>query len=216
MCNTIGSEERKLKFIGCCTLTDNELSRHYNLDLLTNSELASVGLERKSLIDDYRHLHEMSQLHEPKQVTSISKPFVSKLKRPQFKGPQKPTRPFQYNLLNKFFLCMQSEAMAFCQFLENDLRVKNPLPVATKDLKMFPEEWVLAVYESYFLHLDRMCMNGEEERVISFIGKTLVKFHRKPNPAKLLPGFGFGYGPHYARNRNNVTKKEPKDLKNGQ
>ncbi|XP_023030954.1 uncharacterized protein LOC111518474 [Drosophila willistoni] len=60
-------DKYKLKFSGCCKLTDDQLSEVYNLDLLSDEELASVNLERKSLVDDYRHLHELSMAHEQEQ-----------------------------------------------------------------------------------------------------------------------------------------------------
>ncbi|EDW75301.1 uncharacterized protein Dwil_GK20100 [Drosophila willistoni] len=60
-------DKRKLVFAGCCTLSDDELAELYNLDLLTDEELASVSLERKSLIDDYRHLHELSMLRQQEE-----------------------------------------------------------------------------------------------------------------------------------------------------
>ncbi|KAL7743762.1 hypothetical protein ACLKA6_016822 [Drosophila palustris] len=217
MCNHNGSENQKLKFTGCCSLTDNELSKLYNLDVLTDAELASVGVERGSLIDDYRHLHEMSQLHELEQLPSISKRFASKLKRPKFKSPRKPTQQFQYDLLNRFFRCMQSEAVAFCRFMENDLQIITDFQRDTKILLMSPKEREVACYDSYFNHLDNMYQNGKQDLVIAIVAKVMINFHRDPNPVKVLPGFGRGYGPHYARNRNNVVpKQKPTKLRNVQ
>ncbi|XP_046867221.1 uncharacterized protein LOC124460452 [Drosophila willistoni] len=51
----------KLLLSGSCTLSDDELAEQYNLDKLSDEELASVNLDRKSLINDYRYLHELSE-----------------------------------------------------------------------------------------------------------------------------------------------------------
>ncbi|XP_064538944.1 uncharacterized protein LOC135428777 [Drosophila montana] len=210
MSDTNDVEKQKLKFTGCCSLTDGELSKLYNLDMLTDEELAAVGVERYSLIDDYRHLHEMSQMRELERLPSLSKRFVSKLKRPKFKSPRKPTKPFNYDLLNKFFRCMQSESVAFCCFMEQELKIITDFQRDTKILLLSPREREFARYESYFDYLDALYQSGEQDRVISIVAKVMINFHRDPNPVKLLPGFGRGYGPHYTRNRTVVVKHKPK------
>ncbi|KAH8290080.1 hypothetical protein KR044_009624, partial [Drosophila immigrans] len=177
---------QKLKFTGCCSLSDSELSKLYNLDILTDLELTSVGVDRTSLIDDYRHLHEMSQLREMERLPLLSRRFVSKLKRPKFKSPRKPTKPFSYDLLDRFFRCMQSEALGFCRFMENDLQIITDFQRDTKILLMTPKEREFACYDSYFEYLDNLYQSGKQDVVMSIIAKVMVHFHRDPHPVKLL------------------------------
>ncbi|KAH8395988.1 hypothetical protein KR222_000855, partial [Zaprionus bogoriensis] len=182
-----GAGNKKLKFSGSCSLTDSELSTLYNLDALTEDELASVGIERSSLIDDYRHLHEQALLHDAmKRQPMPSQRFISKLQRPKFKSPRKPTKPFSYDLLNRFFRCMQSEAVAFCRFMEVDLKILTDIQRDTKILLMSPKEREVACYESYFNYLDRLYQAGEQDRVISIVAKVMINFQRNPKPVKLL------------------------------
>ncbi|XP_017870168.1 PREDICTED: uncharacterized protein LOC108618600 [Drosophila arizonae] len=207
MCNTIDINKQKLKFKGCCKMSNSEISKFYNLDVLTNAELASVGVARDSLIDDYRHLHELSQMRKQQQCKpKMPKLFVSKIKKPKFKSPRKPSKVFHYDLLNKFFRCMQSESVGFCRFMEQDLNIITDFQRDTKILLMSPREREFARYESYFDYLDTLYQNGDQDRVISIVAKVMINFHRDPNPVKLLPGFGRGYGPHYTRDRTHQSK----------
>ncbi|XP_062140887.1 uncharacterized protein LOC133849058 [Drosophila sulfurigaster albostrigata] len=211
MCNTPNDcNKHKLKFTGCCSLSDSELSKLYNLDNLTDVELSAVGVDRTTLIDDYRHLHEMSQLREMERLSSLSRRFVSQLKPPKFKSPRQPQRAFSYDLLDRFFRCMQSETPAFCRFMENDLQIVTDFQRDTKILLMSPKERECACYDSYFEHLDTLYRSGQHDVVISIIAKVMVRFHREPHPVKLRPGFGRGYGPHYARTRTVFVKQKPK------
>ncbi|XP_030382149.1 uncharacterized protein LOC115629750 [Scaptodrosophila lebanonensis] len=76
---TDDTNSRKLKFTGSCKLSNAALAEIYHLteEELSDEELASVGLERNSLIDDYRHLHEMWLLSQKAQA----KPEPAKLKK---------------------------------------------------------------------------------------------------------------------------------------
>lgn len=191
-------------------MTNSEISKFYNLDLLTDAELASVGLARDSLIDDYRHLHEVSQMREQKCKPKMTKRFVSKIVKPNFMSPRMPSKAFHYDLLNKFFRCMQSESVGFCRFMEQDLNIITDFQRDTNALLLSPREQEFARYESYFDYLDTLYRSGDQDRVISIVAKVMISFHRDPNPVKLLPGFGRGYGSHYARNRTAVVKHHSK------
>lgn len=138
-----------------------------------------------------------SQALQPR-LQSLSQ-FVSKLQKPKFKSPRKPTKPFSYDLLNRFFRCMQSEAVAFCRYMEVDLQIITDVQRDTKILLMSPKEREVACYESYFNYLDQLYTNGEQDRVISIIAKVMINFPREPKPVRVLPGFGHGYGPHYTK-----------------
>ncbi|TDG42506.1 hypothetical protein AWZ03_011075 [Drosophila navojoa] len=216
MCNTTDINHQKLKFKGCCKMSNDEISKFYNLDILTDDELASVGVARDSLIDDYRHLHELSQIREQQlqqqqqRKPRLPKAFISKIKKPNFKSPRKASKTFQYDLLNKFFRCMQSESAGFCRFMEQDLNIITDFQRDTKILLLAPEEREFARYESYFDYLDALYKSGEQDRVISIVAKVMINVHRDPNPIKLLPSLGRGHSSHVARNRTAVVQHQSK------
>lgn len=157
----------------------------------------------------------MSQLHSLKRplpgesmpLRKSKSKFVSKLQKPKFKSPRKPTKPFSYDLLNRFFRCMQSEAVAFCRFMEVELKIVTDVQRDTKILLMSPKEREIACYESYFSYLDHLYTSGEQDRVISIVAKVMINFQREPKPVRVLPGFGHGYGPHYTSSGRNVVFK---------
>lgn len=105
---------------------------------------------------------------------------------------------------------MQSEAVAFCRFMEVDLKIITDIQRDTKILLMSPKEREVACYESYFNYLDGLYLAGEQDRVISIVAKVMINFQRDPKPVRVLPGYGQGYGHHYSNGRNIEIKHHHK------
>nr|XP_017012032.2 uncharacterized protein LOC108067506 [Drosophila takahashii] len=199
--NPTDPKSRKLKFAGCCHLKDEALARLYRIDRLTDEELASVGLQRSSLIDDYRHLHEMSLMRKwvngvrPGRTAQTQKSSRSKL--PQLRVPEfKPAKLYKFQLLNQLVKVMSFEKEPESVFNEQQFEFDADYQEDEEVQRMPPKERQRRRFESFCDHLDNMFISGDRNMAIDLVVDALIRLNRRrkqlpptgpANPSRLLP-----------------------------
>ncbi|XP_033169471.1 uncharacterized protein LOC117146935 [Drosophila mauritiana] len=181
---------RKLKFSGICKLTDEELSHLYKLDELTDEELVSLGLERGSLIDDYRLLHEVSMMRkleneaakppnppEPPKLASLSEwELHDQLQHMDYI----PKKVYKFELLNKLVKVMSIEKESGTIFSEEQLR----LDLNYSELNSYlvpPKERLGLRLESFYNYLDNMFVSGDRNKALELVLHGIRRLNRRHN-----------------------------------
>ncbi|XP_043660183.1 uncharacterized protein LOC122624607 [Drosophila teissieri] len=172
-------QSRKLKFSGICQLNDEELEHLYKIDKLTDEELASVDLERSSLIDDYRHLHELSQIWQKENKaappSSLSEWELHKeLQHMEYK----PKKVYKFHLLNKLVKVMSFEKDPASIFSEQQLQFDADY----HDEKVYllpPKDCLRRRLESFYDHLDNMFVCGDRNMAIDLVVQGILRLNRR-------------------------------------
>ncbi|EDV34766.2 uncharacterized protein Dana_GF21491 [Drosophila ananassae] len=175
---------RKLKFAGICRLKDETLERLYNLDRLSDEELASVGLTRKSLIDDYRHLHELSMLREREQekrrpvAPQTQRPSRSRL--PQYRAREvRPVKTYKFQLLNQLVKVMNTEIDPLTIFREQQFEFDADYYEDETVARMPAKEREKRRFESFCDHLDNMFISGDRNMAIDMVVDALIRLNKR-------------------------------------
>ncbi|XP_017074952.1 uncharacterized protein LOC108110399 [Drosophila eugracilis] len=192
-------KSRKLKFAGCCHLKDEALAGLYRIDQLTDEELASVGLERTSLIDDYRHLHEVSMMRQREnrsQAQALDLKII-RSKLPQLRMQEhKPTKLYKFQLLNQLVKVMSFEKEPEAIFNEQQFEFDADYHEDEEVQRMPPKERQRRRFESFCDHLDNMFISGDRNMAINVVVDALIRLNRRRkhmpinvpmNPSRLLP-----------------------------
>ncbi|KAH8349431.1 hypothetical protein KR067_012045, partial [Drosophila pandora] len=175
---------RKLKFAGICRLKDETLERLYKLDRLSDEELASVGLTRKSLIDDYRHLHELSMLREREQekrrpvAPQTQRPSRSRL--PQYRAREvRPVKTYKFQLLNQLVKVMNTEIDPLTIFREQQFEFDADYYEDETVARMPAKEREKRRFESFCDHLDNMFISGDRNMAIDMVVDALIRLNKR-------------------------------------
>ncbi|XP_016935115.1 uncharacterized protein [Drosophila suzukii] len=194
-------KSRKLKFAGCCHLKDEALARLYKIDRLTDEELASVGLQRKSLIDDYRHLHELSQMRKWENGVRPARPAQTHRSRfsrmPQFRLQEyKPVKLYKFQLLNQLVHVMSFDKDSETIFNEKQFEFDADYHEDEEVQRLPAKERKRRRFESFCDHLDNMFICGDRNMAIDLVVDALIRLNRRrklnpptgpANPSRLLP-----------------------------
>ncbi|EDW53209.1 GM12322 [Drosophila sechellia] len=181
---------RKLKFSGICKLTDEELSHLYKLDELTDEELVSLGLERGSLIDDYRLLHEVSMMRkleneaakppnppEPPMLASLSEwELHEQLQHMDYI----PKKVYKFELLNKLVKVMSIEKESGTIFSEEQLRLDLNY-IELNSYLVAPQERLGLRLESFYNYLDNMFVSGDRNKALELVLHGIRRLNRRHN-----------------------------------
>lgn len=175
---------RKLKFAGICRLKDETLERLYNLDRLSDEELASVGLTRKSLIDDYRHLHELSMLREREQEKRRPAPpqtqRPSRSRLPQYRAREvRPVKTYKFQLLNQLVKVMNTEIDPLTIFREQQFEFDADYYEDETVARMPAKEREKRRFESFCDHLDNMFISGDRNMAIDMVVDALIRLNKR-------------------------------------
>ncbi|EDV45770.1 uncharacterized protein LOC6551112 [Drosophila erecta] len=170
---------RKLKFSGICKLSDEELAHLYKIDELTDEELASVDLERSSLIDDYRHLHELSMMWQEKNKaeppSNLSEwELHSQLQHMEYK----PKKVYKFFLLNKLVKVMSFETDPGSIYTEKQLQ----FDVDYHDENAYllpPKDCLRRRLESFYDHLDNMFVCGDRNMAIDLVVQGILRLNKR-------------------------------------
>ncbi|KAH8419704.1 hypothetical protein KR009_001301, partial [Drosophila setifemur] len=181
-------ELRKLKFAGCCLLKDEALERLYKIDRLTDEELASVGLQRSSLIDDYRHLHEMSQLrakeqalNRPRRPMRPQTPHRSRSSKiPQYRSAKEMrSKTYKFQLLNQLVKVMNIEVEPLTIFREQPFEFDADYYEDAEVSQLPEKERERRRFESFCDHLDNMFISGDRNRAIDMVVDALIRLNKR-------------------------------------
>ncbi|KAH8294463.1 hypothetical protein KR018_008817, partial [Drosophila ironensis] len=172
---------RKLKFAGCCRLKDDALERLYKIDRLSDEELASVGLQRSSLIDDYRHLHELSQLREEQEKNRPLRAQTPRQNRTTL--PQQPVlkeaKTYKFQLLNQLVKVMNTEVEPLTIFREQQFEFDADYYEDESMALMSPKEREKRRFESFCDHLDNMFISGDRNMAIDMVVDALIRLNKR-------------------------------------
>ncbi|XP_016980107.1 uncharacterized protein LOC108045330 [Drosophila rhopaloa] len=182
--NADGGKLRKLKFAGCCHLKDEALARLYRIDRLTDEELASVDLNRSSLIDDYRHLHEISLMRQgevnPARPSRPQTPRKCPSKLPQLRIKEvKVTKMYKFQLLNQLVKVMSSEVEPLSVFQEKQFQFDATYHEDEEVQQLPPKERERRRFKSFCDHLDNMFVSGDRNMAIDMVVDALIRLNRR-------------------------------------
>ncbi|XP_017045916.1 uncharacterized protein LOC108091306 [Drosophila ficusphila] len=183
-CKSDDSKLRKLKFAGCCHLKDEALARLYKIDRLTDEELASVGLQRSCLIDDYRHLHEVSLMWEqeryPDRPAKPQSPRKLRSRLPRLCIMEvKPAKLYKFQLLNQLVKVISFEKEPQAIFQEQQFEFDADYQEDEDVLQLPQEERQKRRFESFCDHLDNMFISGDRNMAIDLVVDALIRLNRR-------------------------------------
>lgn len=188
-----GGRSRKLKFAGCCLMSDKQLEQHYKLYRLSDEELASVGLQRSSLIDDYRVLHEVSQLRQlelKREKALNSNPLQAralKLKELQLQLGIRPHKAYKFQLLNQLVRVMDIEDDPSAIFPEPQFYF-DALYVETEETRRLgPKERERRRFDAFYDHLDKMFIHGDRNKAIDVVVDAFVRLKKRRMEVSQIP-----------------------------
>ncbi|XP_039492436.1 uncharacterized protein LOC120452338 [Drosophila santomea] len=176
------SKSRKLKFAGICRMNNEELSSLYRIDQLTDEELASVGLERSSLIDDYRLLHELSLMKQKENEVTKSRAQTWK-RNPVVLGERFikqmqeyiPETKYQFPMLSHLIRLMSLEKEPETIFSEQDLGIDANYQEDAKVQQLLPKERLDRRLESFYDHLENMFLHGDRKAATDLVFNAIVR-----------------------------------------
>ncbi|XP_017087990.2 uncharacterized protein [Drosophila bipectinata] len=170
---------RKLKFSGICRLKDETLERLYNLHRLSDDDLATVGLTRKSLIDDYRHHHEMSMQREREEEKRRSQ-RQSRSRVPHSRSrPMRPLKTYKFQLLNQLVKVLSNEIDPLTIFREQQFEFDADY-YEDEAVAMMPiKERERRRFESFCDHLDNMFICGDRNMAVDMVVDALIRLNRR-------------------------------------
>ncbi|XP_068158946.1 uncharacterized protein [Drosophila tropicalis] len=173
-------DKRKLVFAGCCTLSDNELAELYNLDLLTDEELASVALERTSLIDDYRHLHELSMLWKQEEEREKERELEHKREKAELESRG---RKYGFKLLNQLIKKV-FEMKQFSIYMEEEFQIFTEYHTDPAMLLLPTQEREKRRFWSHCDYLENLYYSGGSSRALNIVVVALIRFNKTTLPSK--------------------------------
>ncbi|EDW96934.1 uncharacterized protein LOC6536650 [Drosophila yakuba] len=175
-------KSRKLKFAGICPMNNEELSSLYRIDQLTDEELASVGLERSSLIDDYRLLHELSLMKQKENEVTKSRAQTWKrnpvvLDERFIKQMQEyiPETKYQFPMLSHLIRLMSLEKEPETIFSKQDLGIDANYQEDAKVQQLLPKERLHRRLESFYDHLENMFLHGDRKAATDLVFDAIVR-----------------------------------------
>ncbi|XP_043655282.1 uncharacterized protein LOC122621484 [Drosophila teissieri] len=177
-------KSRKLKFAGICLLNNEELSSLYRIDQLSDEELASVGLERSSLIDDYRLLHELSLMKQKENEVARSRPQAQTCKRSPMVLEERfikqmqeylPETKYQFPMLSHLIRLMSIERKPETIFSEQELGMDANYQEDAKVLQLPPKERLDRRLKSFYDHLENLFLHGDRRAVTDLVFNAIVR-----------------------------------------
>ncbi|EDV49511.1 uncharacterized protein LOC6554064 [Drosophila erecta] len=182
-------KSRKLKFAGICKLNNEELSSLYRIDQLTDEELASVGLERSSLIDDYRLLHELSMMKQMENEVTKSPAQTCKQKPMALDerfGKQMheciPKSKYKFTMLSHLIMLMSLDKQPETIFSEQDLKIDADYHEDAKVVQLMPKERLDRRLESFYDHLEKMFLHGDRKKANDLVFNAIVRLVDRRTP----------------------------------
>ncbi|EDW42598.1 uncharacterized protein LOC6606815 [Drosophila sechellia] len=183
---------RKLKFAGICKLNNDELSSLYNIDQLTDEELASVNLDRNSLIDDYRLLHEVSQMKQiEKEANSIpvaapAEQAKSMELHEQFATEMEKylTKKYTFPMLNHLIKLMSWETEPQTIFNEKAFQIDVNYHEDEEVLQLEPNERLFRRLMSFYDHLEDIFVKGNRKTASDLVFNAIIRLIDRSNVAK--------------------------------
>ncbi|KAH8323132.1 hypothetical protein KR074_005583 [Drosophila pseudoananassae] len=170
---------RKLKFAGICRLKDETLERLYNLHRLSDEDLATVGLTRKSLIDDYRHHHEMS-LQRQREEEKRRSQRQSRSRVPHSRARlTRPLKTYKFQLLNQLVKVMNNEIDPLTIFREQQFEFDADYYEDDSVALMPAKEREQRRFESFCDHLDNMFICGDRNMAVDMVVDALIRLNRR-------------------------------------
>lgn len=184
---------RKLKFAGICKLNNDELSSLYNIDKLTDEELASVNLDRSSLIDDYRLLHEVSQMkqieNEANNIAAAApagQPKSKELHEQFVKEMEKylTNKKYTFPMLNHLIKLMSWEVEPETIFNEKAFQIDVNYHEDEEVMQLEPNERLFRRLKSIYDHLEDMFINGNRRTASDLVFTAIIRLVDRSNVAK--------------------------------
>ncbi|KAH8304104.1 hypothetical protein KR059_000704, partial [Drosophila kikkawai] len=189
----LATRSQKLKFIGCCHLTDKQMEQHYKLHYISDGELASVGMQRSSVIDDYRLMHEISQMHQQdlrreraQKLSALPEDRAERIKELQFRLGMRPHKAYKFQLLNQLVRVMDTEPDPKVIFPEKQFTF-FAIYSATEDRRLAPKERERHRFDAFYDYLDDMFVNGDRNKAIDVVVDAFVRLKKRRMQISRVP-----------------------------
>ncbi|XP_020805380.1 uncharacterized protein LOC110181823 [Drosophila serrata] len=190
----LGPQSRKLKLIGCCPMTDKQMEEHYKLHHISDDELATVGIQRSSLIDDYRLMHEISQKRQLK-LKQEKKPNINdpaedreqRIKELQLRLGIRPHKAYKFQLLNQLVRVMDTEPDPKIIFPETQFNFFSIYCENDEVRLLSPKERERRRFDAFYDHLDNMFVNGDRNKAIDLVVDAFVRLKKRRMQVSQVP-----------------------------
>ncbi|KAH8289209.1 hypothetical protein KR054_001734, partial [Drosophila jambulina] len=189
----LGTQSRKLKLIGCCHLTDRQLEQHYKLHYTTDEELATVGLQRSSVIEDYRLMHEISQMRTLDSRLKILKSNAlpedreERIKELQRRLGIRPHKAYKFQLLNQLVRVMDTEPDPKAIFPDTQFQFFSVYCESEEVRRLAPRERERRRFDAFYDHLDNMFVNGDRNKAIDVVVDAFVRLKKRRMQVSQVP-----------------------------
>ncbi|KAH8245538.1 hypothetical protein KR032_011582, partial [Drosophila birchii] len=190
----LNSQSRKLKLIGCCLLTDQQLEQHYKLHHISDAELTAVGMQRSSLIDDYRLMHEISQMHQLRvkrekrpNTHDLPEDREERIKELQFRLGIRPHKAYKFQLLNQLVRVMDTEPDPKVIFPETEFNFFAIYSESEEVLRLAPKERERRRFDAFYDHLDNMFVSGDRNKAIDLVVDAFVRLKKRRMQISQVP-----------------------------
>ncbi|KAH8265931.1 hypothetical protein KR038_005576, partial [Drosophila bunnanda] len=184
----------KLKLIGCCHMTDMQLEQHYKLHHISDEELASVGIQRSSLIADYRLMHEISQQHQLKMkrekrpnINDLPEDREERIKELQQRLGIRPHKAYKFQLLNQLVRVMDTEPDPKVIFPESEFHFFAIYCENESVSRLSSKQRERRRFDAFYDHLDNMFVNGDRNKAIDLVVDAFVRLKKRRMQVSQVP-----------------------------
>ncbi|KAH8376304.1 hypothetical protein KR200_001381, partial [Drosophila serrata] len=173
-----GNPSRNVKLLGYCLLTDRQLEHYYKLHLISDEELATAGVDRSSLIDDYRRMHEISQKRP------ASEDIAKQVKELQLQLGIRPHKPYKFQLLNQLVRLMDSQPDPKVIFPETPFDFNATYWESEAICRLTPEERDRRRFDALYDYLDNEFVRGDRNKAFEVVVNGLIRLTKLRLKAK--------------------------------